>query len=414
MSTAYQGGLVLDADSRLIEDFLHTSEVFVDATKPAPLTVFTNANGETEALVLSSDGEIHHVAREPASDSGWNVSGLAATFASISAGLDALWAVGAHDGGVWRFRGGRWTRTTLPDGVTPLAVSVGIDGIVRVMGRGSHYDLQVYASSDAVTWEASPAPSGTSRAPQGAAGNLWVASDYGGIYADTGSGWKNVSPPDGCPMASQVSVAPDGSVWLVCRSGDVYLREGTSWRPQPHAGAEQAAGAAAAGAWGFNDFVAVSAAEAWMVGGYASSGKVTPGLRRLSGGTWRDVPNPPLPASVSYIEVQELHLAASPEGLVWLASPLGLRRYAPSSGASSTPLQPSGMAGFTSGGNVTEVIAGRDRGGGQHALWIQEGSLYHSAYDGAWRAPTRLFEGCSNLGATNQYDSKALIAYAST
>ena len=53
----------MDADSRLIEDFLHTSEVFVDATKPAPLTVFSNAAGETEALVLSGDGEIHHVAR---------------------------------------------------------------------------------------------------------------------------------------------------------------------------------------------------------------------------------------------------------------------------------------------------------------------------------------------------------------
>jgi hypothetical protein len=99
MDTADQGGLVLDADSRLIEDFLHTSEVFVDATKPAPLTVFTNANGETEALALSSDGEIHHVAREPASDSGWNVYGLGAAFVSISAGSDALWAVGRTTAG---------------------------------------------------------------------------------------------------------------------------------------------------------------------------------------------------------------------------------------------------------------------------------------------------------------------------
>jgi hypothetical protein len=416
MDTADPGGLLLDADSRLIEDFLHTSEVFVDATKPAPLTVFTNADGETEALVLSGDGEIHHVAREPAGDSGWNVYGLGATFASISAGSDALWAVGAHDGGLWRLRGGRWTRTTLPDGATARAVSAGTDGVVRVLVYGRYDERQVYASTDAVNWHVSPAPTNISRAPQGAAGNLWVADDYGGIHADTGSGWVNVSPPAGCPMASQVSVAPDGSVWLICRSGDVYLREGTSWRPQPHAGAEHAAAAAAAGTWGFNDFVAVSATEAWMVGAvFESSRKFTPGLRRLSGGTWQDVPHPPLPGSVSPGEIQELYLSASPEGVIWLASPIGLRQYVPSSGTSSTPLRPSGMAGFTAGGNVTEVVAGRDPGGGQHALWIEGASLYHSAYaDGAWRAPTKLLDGCSNLDATNQYDSKALIGYATS
>jgi hypothetical protein len=412
-NTADQGGFVLDADSRLIEDFLHTLDVFVDATKPAPLTVFTNAHGETEALALSTDGEIHHVAREPASDSGWNVYGLGATFASISAGSDALWAVGAHDGGVWRLRGGRWTRTSLPDGATARAVSAGTDGVVRVLVYGKFQDRQVYASTDAVNWHASPTPTNTSRAPQGAAGNLWVADDSGGIHADTGSGWKDVAPPGGC-TASMVSVAPDGSVWLLCRGGEVYLREGTSWRPQPHA-AEQAAGATTAGTWGSSDLVAVSAAEAWMVGGSLSGRNVTPGLRRLSGGTWRDVPNPPLPTSVSLIEAQQLYLATSPEGSIWLASPIGLRQYVPSSGASSAPLPPSGMPGVTAGGNVTEVVAGRDPGGGQHALWIQDGSLYHSAYaDGAWRAPTKLFAGCSNLGATNQYDSKALIGYASS
>jgi hypothetical protein len=208
MDTADPGGLVLAADSRLIEDFLHTSEVFVDATKPAPLTVFTNADGETEALVLSGDGEIHHVAREPGSDSGWNVYGLGATFASISAGSDALWAVGAHDGGLWRLRGGRWTSTTLPDGATARAVSAGTDGVMRVLVYARYDERQVYASSDGVNWQPSSAPRNTSRAPQGAAGNLWVADDYGGIHADTGSGWQDVSPPDGCSMSSQVSVAP--------------------------------------------------------------------------------------------------------------------------------------------------------------------------------------------------------------
>jgi hypothetical protein len=419
MDTADPGGLVLEADSRLIEDFLHTLEVFVDATKPAPLTVFTNANGETEALALSRDGEIHHVAREPASDSGWNVYGAGAAFASISAGSDALWAVGAHDGGVWRLRGGRWTRTTLPDGMAALAVSAGIDGIVRVLGRDAHYARRLYASTDGVNWEASSPPwvYGASRAPQGSAGNLWVADDNGGLHADTGSGWVDVPRPDGCTWASQVSVAPDGSVWLLCRSGDVYRREGTSWRPQSHAGAEPAGGAAAAGTGEPSDFVVVSATEMWMLVLLIEriDKPLVPRLRRLSGGTWQDVPNPPLPAGVSVAEMRELYLAASPEGFIWLASPIGLRQYVPSSGASSTPLQPSGMAGFTAGGNVTEVVAGCDPGGGQHALWIQDGSLYHSAYaDGAWRAPTKLFDRCSNLGATKQYDSKALIGYATT
>jgi hypothetical protein len=285
---------------------------------------------------------------------------------------------------------------------------------VRVLGG----DGKLYSSTDAVDWDVSSPEwvEGASRAPQGTAGNLWVVEDSGGqIYADTGSGWVNVPAPEGCG-ASQASVAPDGSVWLLCRSGDVYRREGTSWQPQPHAPGEQAAGAAAAGVWMLSGFVAVSAAEVWIIGAFWELHKpVAPVLRRLSGGKWQDVANAPLPAGVIDREIEELLLAATPEGLIWLASPIGLRQYVPSTGASSAPLQPSGMPGFTAGGNVTEVVAGRDPGGGQHALWIQDASLYHSAYaDGAWRTPAKLFDRCGNLGATNQYDSKALIGYATS
>src|ERR671929_229129 len=96
-SKSATGSRSLQTDSQLIEDYLFTDSVLVDSSLGSPLSVFTNAKGDSEALVIhAQDHQVYHVAREPRSPTGWNLIGLGAELASIAAvDVHTAWALGS-------------------------------------------------------------------------------------------------------------------------------------------------------------------------------------------------------------------------------------------------------------------------------------------------------------------------------
>src|SRR5262245_49734102 len=63
--------ITFNVDSQLIEGYLQTENILVDGPSqtPAPLNVYLNANGQSEALAIQNSS-LFHVCREPLSDSG--------------------------------------------------------------------------------------------------------------------------------------------------------------------------------------------------------------------------------------------------------------------------------------------------------------------------------------------------------
>jgi hypothetical protein len=399
--------LTIEADSRLIEDYLHTSEVLVDRSQPAPVAVYPNQQKLTEALVISPEGEVQHVSREPASDSGWNVCGLAAAPVSLAvADGPVVWAAGRNDPAVWQFHAGRWAHApALPAGARAADVSAGTDRVMRVLTT----DSRLFALPPGATaWQPVATPNvALGQAPVGASGNLWaVTSDKSQVVADTGGGWMSVvTPPEQRP--GRMVAGADGSLWCLSAEGSLFQRSGGNWQP--------AHGPV------LNAVAVVGADDVWGVELPYQNGVFIPRLWRRSGGSWQQLPNPPLPGYYLPQEIPGLFgdmkpavLVASADGTVYLAAAAIWRFDRTTAGWQEVP-GPTGMQGVTASGGVTDVAAGQDAQGNQHAFYIQAGTLYHARYAaGGWLPPVKLATGCSALGVTTQRDTGDLIAYAAT
>lgn len=58
--------------SKMMQDFILTSNMMVDMQSPNPLAVFQNYGGQTEVAAILGDHTLYHVYRDSATDSGWN------------------------------------------------------------------------------------------------------------------------------------------------------------------------------------------------------------------------------------------------------------------------------------------------------------------------------------------------------
>src|SRR6202000_2847150 len=82
-------------------------------------------------------------------------------------------------------------------------------------------------------------------------------------------------------------------------------------------------------------------------------------------------------------------------------------------------IQPTDLAGLTSGHQVTEVVTGQHALGSQYAFFVMDGNLNWSVlgedeglFGGYWTAPVEIFPGISNIGAVNDpYANSNLIVY---
>ncbi|MGA9996994.1 MAG: tectonin domain-containing protein [Pyrinomonadaceae bacterium] len=400
-------------DSQLIEDFLHTDDILVDATSAAPLSVLLNHEGNSEALVISKNSrgnsELYHVCREPLSDSGWNSYGLGAYPCAIAvADSNTVWAVGT-DQQLWQNQTGRWSQqVSLPGGATPLGVnertntympvSVGTDGAVWVVdGGGNLYQYD----SNKDQWQPVAGPPHLTQAPVGSAGNLWAITgqDYGSqIMHQSGESWQTTQWPGETP--AQVCVGADGSVWAIGQQGNLYEYVNQQW--------QQVAGAPSL------SMIAVGAAN--NIWGLTGSGQSLLAVH-YDGGKWETLPFRPAtvtlwPAMPADITPQ---ISVAIDGTVWSVDQNGVAWKWTGRGSSwQRQMMPTGMSGFTATGNVTEVVVGQDNEGPQ-AFYVEGGTLYQASLtaDGTWLSVGKHTgaAGCSGLGVTNQLDTGALVVY---
>jgi len=213
--TAYvPAALDMTYDSQLIEGFLQTSDILVDdpARAPRPMDIFTNAGGQSEALVIQQ-GQVVQICREPLSDSGWNMVGLGAGVDYI-AGIDSASAYAVDTGyGMWQNTLGKWTPVApLPGGAQPEGISTTNDGsVLAVDDTGQLYQLD----SAADVWQLVPnAPSFIDPPVGSSVDSLWATSESGSSLSNLVDLQTSVAyaAPAGVTLG-EVAVGLDGSVW---------------------------------------------------------------------------------------------------------------------------------------------------------------------------------------------------------
>lgn len=145
----------------------------------------------------------------------------------------SCWAVAKSEGALASWNGSQWSTATLPQSQQAAWVSVGADDTVWVLattGALFQYTDQTFrplpgSLTSAGSFSGSGAP------------NLWATGQPGnyGLYQYAYGSWQEVETPPLMHTAGlnwpQVSVAPDGSVWLLDGSGTVWRQAmGSPWR----------------------------------------------------------------------------------------------------------------------------------------------------------------------------------------
>lgn len=396
-------------DSQLIEDYLQTEEILIDNPKRSAMAIFPNRNGESEALVISKNSqgndELYHVAREPLSDSGWNMYGVGAYATAIAvADSNTLWAVGT-DNQFWQNRTSRWDQQipALPDGaklLTPpnggryLPISGGIDGTVRTIDtQGRYYEFHAGQKS----WQKQTPPYSLSQAPVGRAGSLWALIGTAPniqVVREVNGDWQLAYLSAGMPV--QVAVAADDTVWAVDGGGSLYQYVNQQW--QKVTGTPNLS------------MIAVTAADnIWALSPGASD--VT--LMHFDGKTWQPVsavPAYPLRDGIN----PTAQISVAVDGTVWLIDGDGIGwKYRPNAGGKwQRQMMPTGMSGFTASLNVSAVVAGEDNNGVQ-AFYTDTGVLLRTSLSpsGVWRNVSYGVVGFHNIGITTQVAPRELIVY---
>jgi hypothetical protein len=85
-------GWQMNVSSQLMQDYLLTSDILVQAESDAPIACFLNASSVIELLVVDSDSNLQHVYPDPTSSSGWNIAPVGpagVSFSAVAAGNDS-------------------------------------------------------------------------------------------------------------------------------------------------------------------------------------------------------------------------------------------------------------------------------------------------------------------------------------
>lgn len=387
----------LSYDSQLLDECLMTAGIVADPSQVSPLAVYQNENGASEALVIHQGGELCHAVREPLSDSGWNVYGVGARLASAAL-IDGstAYAVGNNDG----FQPQGFVRTLNKGvwGTSGLAYSVwalyqGWDGTIWANATQGQEQLLILQLVDGA-WQpaATLNPGGPAiTSVAGSAGDLWVVDAAGDVtnYAQN----PQTLPP--CEAgAGGVMPTPDGDIWMFDSNGVLYQLEGQQWQPAAHAP-------------GF--FSWMNSDGRGNLWGIYQQTQQSPNVLGYAGtdGVWRQLELPTgTGVSGASVGLDGSVLMLDQNGVAWIMA-------GGPGGTWQRQMTPTGMYGVTSsGGQVTEVVAGQDAQQRWHAFYVQGGELYQLDYGaGGWGSNNLIASVGGQIGLTNDQTSGELIGY---
>jgi len=382
------------ASSKLSEDYIHSAAMLASASATSPLASFLNSTGQSEALLIHDDGELCHLLREPLSGTGWNIVGIGAQIDTIIAASSNSMATVGQDNSIWISNAGHWNLIpSLPGDNQSLSACQ--DGtFFGTSIQQDQYALFQYDPVGAVFNEVSTIPYSTP--PVGITGNLWTVDPQGNVlYNNTnplnaGIDWSQIDAElwlnDG-DIPGSVFVAPDSSVWIFCPNNMIIYApdpSGSIWNP-----CSTPAGLMAVAPLNANVFYALCNQDD------------TTGLYLCNGSGDNTVIPQPENRTLKSISVGAM------DGTLWALDDIGTA-WKNLNGSWIRMIQPTDLAGSTSGHQVTEVVTGQHAFGRQYAFFVMDGNLNWSVFGedagifgGYWTVPVQVFSGISNIGIVN-------------
>jgi sugar lactone lactonase YvrE len=232
------------------------------------------------------------------------------TVKSLAVAPDGTMWIGTFGMGVSRFDGQNWTTYTDRDGLPPynniLSLAVAPDGSVWAgASEGvSHFDGQKWTSYTTQDGLAQKTVNAIAVAPDG---TVWAGTN-GGVSRFDGQQWTTYTTGDGliADKVQSIAVASDGSVWFGTTDGASHF-DGQTWTSYPESDD------------GLAHKLVPSIVEdrdgvLWFGTGY--------GLSRFDGQSWTTQPyHEGAPLSIT-------GLAFSPDGSLWVGTPIGAYHYA--------------------------------------------------------------------------------------
>jgi hypothetical protein len=393
------------ASSKLSEDYIHAASMLASASAPSPLASFLNSTGQSEALLIHDDGELCHLLREPLSGTGWNIVGIGAQIDTIIAASSNSMATVGQDNSIWISNAGHWNLVpSLPGDNQSLSACQ--DGtFFGTSSQGDQSVLYQYDPISAAFIEVSQIPYSTP--PVGIAGNLWAVDSQGNVIynntnpVDAGIDWTQIDAEiwlNEGDIPGSVFVAPDSSVWIFCPNNM------TLYAPDPN-GITWDLCSAPAG------LMAVAPLNANVFYALCNQGDTTV-LYLCDGNGNNTVVPQPLNRTLKSISVGAM------DGTLWALDDIGTA-WKNMNGSWVRMIQPTDLAGSTSGHQVTEVVTGQHAFGKQYAFFVMDGNLNWSVFGedagifgGYWTVPIQVFSGISNIGVVNDpVVSSNLIVY---
>lgn len=376
-------------DSQLIDDFLMTTGVALGSSSPSPIAPYLNADGLSEVLVVHEDNELWQVARDPASDSGWNAFGCYSGMSSVAvANAGLYWGVDVRTGSLWQCTNGAW----IPSPASALAnindreqqvISAGGDGTLwYIDGSGRIFQLA------GQSWEQVATGTGIS----GTAGDFWVVAGDGSLVNYVSGVPVGTTLPDG-DSASYVKVGGDGGIIAVGGNAVYQYSTQNGWQAIPNVPTCSVA---------FTD----PGSNLWVFGFEQAL------FFPAGGGDGVTLP----PFGLSFWEC--LPDIGSDGHLVTVVSNLTafnvVTLVGGASGAWQPLTMPTGLAGPTAGQNVTEVVTALDSTGVWRALYVQGGSVKSASLTASgWVLDsTQPSVKGADVGFTTNQASRELIGYA--
>ena len=377
-------------DSQLIDDFLMTTGVALSSSSVSPIAPYVNANGNSEVLVVHEDNELWQVARDPASDSGWNAFGFNSGLRSLAiANANLYWGVDALTNSLWQCTNGAWFPSPAP-ALTNIANSQQM-----IIAAGSDGTLWYIDSSNNIyqlagqNWQQVANGTGIS----GAAGNFWVVAGDGSLlnYVNGVSSTTTLPESD---SASYIKVGGDGGIVAVGGNAVYQYNTQNGWQAIPDVPTCSTA---------FSD----PAGNLWVFG--FEQALCFPS----GGGDSIALPSFGLALSQCYPDTgADGYLAGVVLSNFYMVNVVTLVGGA--SGAWQPLIMPTGLAGPTAGQNVTEVVTALDSTNMWRALYVQGGTVTSASltYSGWVLDNTQPGVAGANVGFTTNQSTGELIGYA--
>lgn len=376
-------------DSQLIDDFLMTTGVPLYSSGVSPIAPYINANDLSEVLVVHEDNELWQVARDPASDSGWNAFGFNSGMCYLAvANANLYWGVDVLTGNLWQCTNGAWFPSPAPSITNPETclsqlqlISAGSDGTLWYVDGSSNIFQLVGQSWQQVA---------TGTCISGTASDFWVVASDNSLLNYVNGVSSTTTLPDS-DNASYVKVGGDGGIIAVGANAVYQYSMQNGWQAIPNVPTcSMAFTDPDSNLWVFG----VDQAFFFPAGGGDGVGLPSFGLT-----TWTyfsDI------GSDGYLIATNIFTF----NVVTLVGGAG--------GAWQPLTMPTGLAGTTAGQNVTEVVTALDPIDTWRALYVQGGIVTCASLTClGWIIDyTQPSIAATNVGFTTNQATGELIGYA--